>query len=60
MVNGTVPASPNFIAIFYESNTEGTNFWICLYVLCLWTSPVRLAGLEREREREREREDIEN
>ena len=29
-----VPASRNFIAIFYESNTEATNFrimFVCLY-----------------------------
>ena len=30
-----VPASPNFISIFYHSDTEGTNFRICLYVLRL-------------------------
>ena len=29
-----VPASPNFIAIFYESNTEATNFWIMLVIVC--------------------------
>ena len=30
-----VPASPNFIANFYENNTEGTNFWIMLYVYAI-------------------------
>ena len=33
-----VPASPSFIAIFYESNTEGTNFRIVfyVYVMCMF------------------------
>ena len=37
MVNA-IPSSPNFIAIFYESNTEGTNFWIMfyVYVMCMF------------------------
>ena len=43
-----VTVSPNFIAIFYESNTEGTNFRIMfyVYVMCMFCiSPeVTLCG----------------
>ena len=45
-----VPASPNFITIFYESNTEGINFRIMfvfyVYVMCVFCkSPeVTLCG----------------
>ena len=33
-----VPASQNFIVIFYESNTKGTNFQIMfyVYVMCMF------------------------
>ena len=31
-----VPASPNFIAIVYESNTEGTNFRIIVMFVCFY------------------------
>ena len=44
-----LPESPNFIAIFYENNTEGTNFQIMFVmfyvdVMCMFCIVFNLCG----------------